>query len=59
MGHTKEEPLPTYRCIVFKTASGLDTRFISGVISGNEGLITVLQIGALLSMPESRKSPAL
>jgi len=38
--------------------SGLDTRFISGVISGNEGLITVLRIGALLSMPENRKNPA-
>ena len=105
LGHTKEEPLPTDRCIVFKTAndlarlsrppedcemadsdptgvlvdsigdilpsgsiilpappealSGLDTRFISGVISSNEGLITVLRIGALLSMPESRKNPAL
>lgn len=38
--------------------SGLDTRFISGVISGPEGLITVLRIGALLSMPENRKNPA-
>lgn len=105
MGHAKEAPLPTERCIVFKTAndlarlsrppedhdmadsdptgvlvdsigdilpsgamilpappetlSGLDTRFISGVISNNEGLITVLRIGALLSMPESRKGLAL
>lgn len=38
--------------------SGLDTRFISGVISSNEGLITVLRIGALISMPESKKNLA-
>lgn len=38
--------------------SGLDTRFIAGVISGNEGLVTVLRIGPLISMPESKKSLA-
>ena len=38
--------------------SGLDTRFISGVISGNDGLIIVLRIGALISMPENKKNLA-
>jgi purine-binding chemotaxis protein CheW len=38
--------------------SGLDTRFVAGVISSNEGLITVLQIGNLVSISESKKNAA-
>jgi len=38
--------------------SGLDTRFIAGVISSEEGLITVLQIGNLVSMSEPKKNAA-
>lgn len=38
--------------------SGLDTRFIAGVISSDQGLITVLQIGNLVSMSELKKNAA-
>jgi purine-binding chemotaxis protein CheW len=100
LGHTAVEPLPSNRCIVFKTAvdlarlsnppedsaaadsdtmgilvdaigdilppgspvlpappealSGLDSRFIEGVISDSGQLVTVLRIGALISLVESR-----
>jgi chemotaxis signal transduction protein len=36
--------------------SGLDTRFIAGVISSQDSLTTVLQIGNLVSMLELKKS---
>jgi purine-binding chemotaxis protein CheW len=36
--------------------SGLDTRFIAGVISSQDGLTTVLQVGNLVSMLEIKKS---
>jgi purine-binding chemotaxis protein CheW len=100
LGHTAVEPLPSNRCIVFKTAvdlarlsnppedsaaadsdtmgilvdaigdilppgspvlpappealSGLDSRFIEGVISDSGQLVTVLRIGALISLHEAR-----
>ena len=100
LGHTAVEPLPSNRCIVFKTAvdlvrlsnppedsaaadsdtmgilvdaigdilppgspvlpappealSGLDSRFIEGVISDSGQLVTVLRIGALISVHEAR-----
>lgn len=38
------------------TLSGLDTRFIAGVISSEAGLITVLQIGNLVSICETKKN---
>jgi chemotaxis signal transduction protein len=38
--------------------SGLDTRFIAGVISSGESLITVLQIGNLVSISEPKKNAA-
>jgi chemotaxis signal transduction protein len=38
--------------------SGLDTRFIAGVISSQDGLTTVLQIGNLVSMSELKKNHA-
>jgi purine-binding chemotaxis protein CheW len=40
------------------TLSGLDTRFIAGVISSEETLTTVLQIGNLVSMSEPKKNHA-
>jgi chemotaxis signal transduction protein len=104
LGHSSNEPRPSSRCIVFKTAndlarlpqppenhemadsdptgllvdaigdilppdtrvlpappealSGLDTRFIAGVISSGESLITVLQIGNLVSISEPKKNAA-
>ncbi len=100
LGHTAVEPLPSNRCIVFKTAvdlarlsnppedsaaadsdtmgilvdaigdilppgspvlpappealSGLDSRFIEGVIRDSGQLVTVLRIGALISLHEAR-----
>ncbi|MEI8293458.1 MAG: chemotaxis protein CheW [bacterium] len=41
-----------------ETLSGLDTRFIAGVISSADHLTTVLQIGNFVSMSEPRKSHA-
>jgi purine-binding chemotaxis protein CheW len=38
--------------------SGLDTRFVAGVISSGQGLITVLQIGNLVSISEPKKTAA-
>lgn len=38
--------------------SGLDTRFVAGVISSDQGLITVLQIGNLVSISEPKKNAA-
>jgi purine-binding chemotaxis protein CheW len=38
-----------------ETLSGLNSRFILGVISGPEGLTTVLNVGAFLSQTETQK----